>query len=357
MSASTIHIGNRSIGDGNPCFITAEAGATHDGLKRAKEYASMAAKAGVDAVKFQILDPDRLVADRNQLFTYEVLVDRETGATETVSEPLYDILSRRCLSADEWREVKAHCDTLDLAFFATVGFEDEVELVGELGCDSIKIASADVNHFPLIRLAARTGAVIQLDTGNASIGEVEAAVDVCLAEGNDRIIVHNCPSGYPAHLDSINLRMIPTLKKMFGLPVAFSDHTPGHDMDVAALALGANLLEKTLTHDRTTRSVEHYFSLEPTDLETFVRTIRTVERALGEPRRYMTPEERARRDAVRRSAFLAEDAAAGTLLAEAPIIFRRPGYGIQPDVFERLAGGKLARDLPAGHMLALEDVA
>src|SRR4029077_3774096 len=118
--------------------------------------------------KFQIVDPDRLVADRKQPFSYEVLVDRESGKTETIVEPLYDILMRRVLTKDQWREVKAHCDREGVAFFSTITFEDEIDLLVELGCHSIKIASADVNHFPLIRRAARTGMCLQLDTGSSN---------------------------------------------------------------------------------------------------------------------------------------------------------------------------------------------
>jgi sialic acid synthase SpsE len=239
--------GNRRVGDGEPCFITFEAGPTHNGVESAKHLVSLAAKAGADAIKFQIIDPDRLVADKKQLFSYEILTDRGTGETLTISEPLYDILCRRTLDPEEWKDLKAHSDSMGLAFFATVGFEDEIELLEELECDSIKIASADVNHWPLIQRAARTGMCIQLDTGNATMGEIEEAVGIIVSEGNKNIIIHNCPSGYPARLESINLNLILTLKQIFPYPVGFSDHTPGWEMDVAAVAVGANLLEKTIT--------------------------------------------------------------------------------------------------------------
>jgi sialic acid synthase SpsE len=226
-----VRFDERKIGDGEPCFITFEAGPTHHGLESAKRLVTLAAEAGGDAVKFQVFDPDRLVADRNLPFSYDVLLDRETGRTETVTEALYDILCRRCLSEDEWRELKRHSDSLGLAFFATVGFEKDIELLADLGCHSIKIASADVNHFPLIRKAARTGMCLQLDTGNATLGEIESAVDVIRDEGNENIIIHQCPSGYPARLESINLNIISSLKRLFPYPIAFSDHTPGWDMD------------------------------------------------------------------------------------------------------------------------------
>lgn len=346
----------RPIGDGHACFVTFEAGPTHDGLATACRLAGVAAEAGADAVKFQMVDPDRLVSDRRQLFTYDVLVDRESGRRETVQEPLYELLKRRALTRQEWVSLKRHCDGLDLAFFATVAFEDELAFVAELGCRGVKIASADVNYPQLLRAAARTGLQIQLDTGNATLGEIETAIDVILAERPVEIIVHHCPSGYPAAPDMVNLQVIPTLKRLFGIAVGFSDHSPGWDMDVAAIALGANLVEKTITLDRATRSVEHVMSLEPEDATRFVQLVRDVEAALGSPRRTLTDAQRQSRMMIRRSAFLAAPAPAGTALKDLPVMFRRPGTGIAPDLFETLGAFQLRRDLPEGAMLSLADV-
>lgn len=352
----SVSIGRRTIGEGAPCFITFEAGPTHTGVDSAKRLIDIAADAGADAIKFQIFDPDRLVADKKQLFSYDVLIDRNTGGTQTVEEPLYDILTRRCLSAAQWREVKRHADARQLAFFATASFEDDIDFVVELGCDSIKIASADVNHLPLIRHAAATGLVIQLDTGSSSIGEIEIAVDEIARAGNDRVVIHQCPSGYPARLPSIHVRMIPTLKQLFGVPIAYSDHTPGWEMDIAALALGANLVEKTITLDRTTRSPEHMFSLEQSDAGTFVKTIRDVEIALGSSRRVMTQEQVVKRDMVRRSAFAARDIPEGATLSMEDVDFRRPGTGIQPVFLDRIVGSIASRNLERGAMLAWSDL-
>lgn len=351
-----VHIGAREVGDEAPVFIVFEAGPTHDGIDSAKALVKHAAQSGAHAIKFQLVDPDRLVADRKQPFTYEVLVDRETGKTETVVEPLYDILVRRVLTTKQWREVKAYSDELGLAFFSTVSFEDEIDLLAELGCDSIKIASGDVNHFPLIRRAARTGMCLQLDTGNSNLGEIEAAVDVIRSEGNEGIIIHQCPSGYPAHLDSINLRIIETLRQMFPYPVAFSDHTPGAVMDIAAVAVGANLVEKTITLDRMTRSVEHIMSIEPSEMVAFVKTIGEVERALGVPRRILHEAEEKRRLAIRRSVFMDEPGKAGDRLHDCKVIFRRPGHGLRPDQYEKMKDARLRRDIPAGQMVTASDL-
>lgn len=351
-----IRLGTREVGDGAPVYVTFEAGPTHDGVDSAKRLVTAAAEAGADAVKFQIIDPDRMVADREAPFEYEVLADRDSGRTERVAEPLYDLLARRALPPEDWRELKRHADDAGLAFFATVAFENEIELVRELGCHSIKIASADVNHLPLIRQAAATGLCIQLDTGNATLEEIETAVEAIREQGNDDIIVHHCPSGYPARLESVNLRIITTLKQRFPYPIAFSDHTPGWDMDIAAVALGADLVEKTITEDRTTRSVEHIMSLEPPDMRTFVRAIRDLEIALGDTRRILHEEERRRRLRIRRSAFLERDVRAGERLGAAGVVFRRPGDGLAPDAYETLLDARFARDLPAGTKLDPADL-
>lgn len=353
----TVSFGKRQVGEGHPVFITFEAGPTHDGLESALRLVGHAAAAGADAVKFQIFDPARLVADRSVPVTYEVLADRESGATESVTESLYDVLCRRCMDEASWRAVKARCDDLELAFFATAAFEEDLLLLERLQCDSVKIASADVNYLQFIRLAARTGMCIQLDTGSATLGEVERAVDAARAVGNEDIIIHQCPSGYPARLESVNLRIIPTLRAMFGYPVAFSDHTPGRDMDIAAVALGASLVEKTISEDRMTRSVEHVMSIEPVEMTGFVRSIRELEVGLGTSRRLMAEEELVKRLSFRRSAYLAADAREGQPLATVPIEFRRPGTGIAPDVFEALGERQLRTNLPQGHQLSYADFA
>ena len=351
-----IKINNKIIGNNYPCFITFEAGPTHEGLDSAKRLVKYASDAGADAIKFQILDPDRLVSDKKQMFSYGVLKNRDTGEIETIEEPLYDILSRRSLSRDEWIQIKRYCDELDIAFFATVGFDEEIKLMEDLNCHSIKIASADLNHFPLIKTAARTGMCIQLDTGMATIDEIEKAVRIIENEGNNKIIIHQCPSGYPARLEGINLNIIKTLKKTFTYPVAFSDHSPGIEMDIAAVALGANMLEKTVTEDRMTRSVEHVMSIEPNMMKYFVKTVRDLEISLGNGLRKMSNEELKKRDQARRSIFLVTPGKKGQKISDCKIDFRRPGHGISPDKLELILDCKLLRDIKKDEMLKLSDI-
>lgn len=344
-----------AIGDGYPCFITFEAGPTHQGLESAKRLARHAKAAGGNAIKFQIFDSLRLVADPNLPFTYQVLVNKDTGELETVAEPLRDILLRRQMQEDEWRSLKAYCDEIGLAFFATACFYEDVDFLVSIGCHSIKIASADVNHLPFIKYVAKTGLCIQLDTGMASIGEMEIAVDAIRAEGNSNIVIHHCPSGYPAHLESINLRAIPTIQRVFGCPVAFSDHSVGWDMDIAAVSVGANMVEKTITEDRMIRSVEHVMSLEPQDMKQFVDVIRSIEVALGKPRRVLSETEKVKRDAVRRSIHVVRDLPAGHVITEADIDYRRPGTGISPDKLASVLSKELKKSIISGGKMSWDD--
>ncbi len=356
MQHQNFEINGVQIGKNHPCYITFEAGPTHQGLESAKKLAKHAKDAGGNAIKFQVFDSLRLVADPALPFTYQILKDRHSGELETITEPLRDILLRRQMHKDEWRELKIYCDSIDLAFFATACFHEDVDFLVEIGCHSIKIASADVNHLPFIRYAAKTGLCIQLDTGMASIGEIEIAVDTIRAEGNNNIVIHHCPSGYPAHLESINLRAIPTIQQVFGCPVAFSDHSVGWDMDIAAVAVGANMVEKTITEDRTTRSVEHVMSLEPQDMKQFVQIIRNLETALGSNRRVLTDAEKVKRDTIRRSIHVNRDLPEGHVLTEADIDYRRPGTGIPPDNLKLILAKTLQHPLVAGTRIQMEDL-
>lgn len=352
-----VKIGAKKIGDESPCFIVFEAGPTHNGLSSAKRLIQYAHQAGADAVKFQIFDPDRLVSNKQQLYSYEILIDKETGKTEKITEPLYDIFVRRHLSDAEWRDLKIYADNLGLAFFATVGDEEGLDLVTSMNCQSIKIASADVNHHPFLKKVAKTGLCIQLDTGNSTLGEIEAAVDLIhQVGGHNNIVIHNCPTGYPAHLESINLRMIPLLKQAFDCPIAYSDHSVGWEMDVAALALGANLIEKTITENRCTPSVEHIMSLEPDEMMNFVNKIREVEVALGSSRRVISAEHLHARKSIRRSVVLNQDARQGQKLGDVKVQFKRPGFGLPPDQYELMREYEFIRNHKAGEIVHAHDL-
>lgn len=339
-----------------PVSIVFEAGPTHEGLPTAKALVDMAAEAGADAVKFQIVNAQKLVPSKETLFTYEVLKDKETGERETVTESLQEILSRRELTFTEWSELIAYCKAKNVLFFATISNAEEMEFLASAGCACVKICSGDINYHHLLRQAARFPWVVQIDTGSATIGEVELAVDVLEQAGCRNIIINHCPSGYPARLKSINLRTVQTLRQMFPYPVAFSDHTPGTTMDIAAVALGVDMLEKTITLDRCIRSPEHIMSLEPHEAADFVRTIREVETALGNPRRIMTTEERNMPPVARRSVVAARDIATGEIVTQAMLDYARPGDGLPAHLDYLVLGKQARRTLRQGEKLSPSDV-
>ena len=351
-----VAIGGKRCGEEEPVFIVFEAGPTLLGFESARQLVNVAAEAGADAIKFQILDTDRLVGQKDIEITYKVLKGEDGSGTEDVTEPLETILKRRELSRVEWGELKRYADKLGITFFATVDYPETLEFVLELGCHAVKVASGDVNHHPWLEKVARSGIPVMLDTGSSTIGEIERAVEVTTGAGNEHIIIHHCPSGYPARLESINLRVITTLRQMFEFPIAFSDHTPGWDMDIAAVALGVTMVEKTLTLDRRTRSAEHMMSVEPSEASAFVRAIRDLEVALGRPRRVMTAEEARTKLKARRSLFLTRDVRKGERLTEDLVDWRRPGTGIVPGEIRHALGRTFARDLRAGGIVSWADL-
>lgn len=345
-----MNLGPKTLGLGHPVFIAFEVGPTIEGIGSALQLVDAVGVAEADAVKVQMLNPDTLMGHDAQV-TY---LDAE-GYRHT--ESLREVLQRRVLTPDEWRIVKKRSDEAGLAFIATVDHPDTLGLAVELGAHALKVMSGDVNHVEWIREMARAGLPLMLDTGNATLGEVEVAVEAAMGEGIADLVIHQVPTGYPARLVSINLRMIETLRQMFpACSLGFSDHTIGRDMDIAAVALGVHMIEKTLTISRRTRGPEHGFSLEPQEAGAFVKAIRDVETALGMARRSLGAAERAGKVLSRRSAFVTEHLCAGATLTAEDIAWRRPGDGIEPREGPYLVGRRLARDVSAGTKLAWSDV-
>lgn len=351
-----INFGSKSIGDGQKVYIVFEAGPTHTGLNSCKKLIDAAALAGADAIKFQIADHKKLMADDDLMFTYEVLKDRNTGETEKVTEPLIDIWERRFLTRNEWVEVSRYCKVKNIDFFATAFFEEDMDFLISIGVSSIKIAAQDINNKLLIQYAAKSKLPIQIDTGAATLGEVERATEWIESTGNTKIIINHCPSGYPANLSSINLNIIKTLVNSYDYPIAFSDHNPGYRMDVVARAFGASVIEKTITLNKETRGCEHMMSLEPDEMSEFVQIIGEVDIALGSSRKTLTLPEIKKRLLVRRTGYLNTNVDKGQALTLDKIDFRRPGLGVvTPEVAEVYLGRVFRSDLEEGHMLIRED--
>ncbi|MDA9262627.1 N-acetylneuraminate synthase family protein [bacterium] len=349
-----VRINNKSL-DYTKTHIVFEGGPTHNGIESAKTLVDMAVEANADSIKFQLLDTDRLMATgKDILFEYSCLVNNQGEEVfKKVKEPLYDILKRRELTKSEWKELKEYCDTKGIHFFSTALYKEEVDfLVDELKVDSIKIASSDISQIEFIKYCAMKNINIQLDTGNADLWEIEKAVIAIEDEGNENIIIHHCPSGYPAALESINLKMITTLKEMFpNYLIAFSDHTNGWEMDIAAISFGAGMIEKTITEDRYYRSCEHSFSLEKDDAIKFVNSIRDLEKAIGNKRRVTPADVRVKRLSTRRSAYLIKDIKKGEKLENTHYEFKRPGFGLLEDQIKPFEGNEIKESKKRGEPL------
>lgn len=333
----TVELGKAKVGPTESLFLVAEIGPTHSGLLSAKQLVDLAAASGFDAVKFQILDVERLVSDKNQLFEYQILTQIDPPEYRLKSEPLYDILQRRSLSNDEWKELAEYSKQKNLEFIATVSFKEQLELALDIGASAIKIASSDLDYLEILDLAAVSGVNVQIDTGSSSINEIETAIRRLESNGCSSIIIHQCPSGYPARLDSIHLNMIKTLQDRFSYPIAYSDHTPEVDMDIAAVALGVSLIEKTITLDRLTPSVEHCFSLDPSSTSEVKRRLTDVKTALGDFDREINDVVDQTRNMTRRGVYFSQPYPAGTPADSISVEFRRPRLnGISPLEWENL---------------------
>lgn len=351
-----IYLGNKKL-DYSKVHIVLEAGPTHTGLKSAKDLVDIAVEAGADSIKFQQMDAERIMADKNILFEYTYLKKTSNGLKYVpFKEPLYDILKRRKLTYNEWGELKRYCDKKDIHMFTTACYKDEVDFfVDKLKMDSIKVNSSDISQLDLIRHIARKGVNIQLDTGSSELWEIERAICCIEDEGNKNIIIHHCPSGYPAHLESIHLKMIHTLKTMFpNYLVAFSDHSAGWEMDIAAVSLGAGMIEKTITKDRFIKSCEHSFSIEKEEIKIFVKAIRNLEIALGEKRRTIAPEVREKRVVTRRSPYAIRRIEKGEIIKAKDFEFKRPGKGVSEDEFKILLGRKTLKVILKNEFLTNE---
>jgi len=340
----SVKIGGRQVGEGHPVFISFEAGATHGGLDSARALCKAAAEAGADAVKFQTVRA-------TDLMTKDAQIEFETPSGRR-SESVRGALERRELGFDDWKRLKDYCDKLKLAFISTPSGPETVDLLAEIGAAAIKVSKSDVNHRVLIDYIARKRLPVILD-GRERFEDVEQAARICESHGLLDIVVMHCPSGYPAQHAGIHLRAIRHIKEIFGYPVGYSDHSVGTAMNFAAIALGADLIEKTITADRRTEAVEHYMSLEPHELAAFVKEVRAVEAALGDPRIIFS----SRVNAEHRRSIQARHAIrAGAVIRLEDLDFRRPGTRLAADRYEEVVGRTAARDIPAGEFLSAADL-
>lgn len=331
-------------------LIIAEAGVNHNGdLQAACELVRVAAEAGADMVKFQTFVADKIVAASAPKAEYQ-------RDTTDAGETQKDMIARLELSRADHELIIDECRRHGIAFFST-GFDAQsIDMLVELGLDRLKIPSGEITNLPLLRHYASKRLPIILSTGMATIGEVEAAVDVLEHGGVPRseITVLHCNTEYPTPMSDVNLRAMTTLGAALGLPVGYSDHTAGIEVAIAAAALGACVIEKHFTLDRTMDGPDHRASLEPDELRHMVAAIRNIELALaGDGVKRPSQSEFKNRAIARRSLVAARRIAAGERLTVENMTSKRPGTGISPMRWDEVLGQLASRDFEADEVITL----
>jgi N,N'-diacetyllegionaminate synthase len=343
-----ISIGGRSVGAGQPCFIIGEAGVNHNGsLKVARELVDVAAKARVDAVKFQTFKPEKVCSPFAPKAAYQL---RNMGGGESQLE----MGKKLELPFEAFRELQAYSKSKGLLFLSTPFDYESADFLEQLSVPAFKIPSGEVTNLPFLQHIAKKGFPLIVSTGMSTLEEVHCAVETIRAAGNQQFVLLQCVSNYPAEPSTVNLRAMHTLARAFGVSVGYSDHTIGTEIASAAVALGACVIEKHFTISRDLPGPDHRASLEPEELAAMVHSIRNVEMALGDGEKRPALEEADTATVARRSLVAARSIPAGTVLTEESIGILRPGTGIPPAMRSQLVGRRVRCDIESGTLLSLD---
>ncbi len=341
-----LRIGRRAIGPGHPTYIIAELSANHgQDFDQAVQLVRAAKDVGADAVKLQTYTADTLTirSDRPEF--------RVGGGTLWDGRTLHDLYQEAYTPWDWQPKLKAVADELRLGLFSTPFDPTAVDFLEKMDVPAHKIASFEIVDIPLVRKIARTGKPIIMSTGMATLAEIAEAVDAIHAEGNMQLALLKCTSAYPAPPEDMNLRTIPHLAEAFGVPAGLSDHTLGIAVPVAAVAVGACIIEKHFTLSRAVPGPDSTFSLEPQEFKAMVDAVRTAEKALGSVHYGLSGKEEASR-AFRRSLFVVKDMKAGEAFTETNVRSIRPGHGLPPKFLPEVLGRKAKSELAAGTPLS-----
>lgn len=348
MISASFRLGSHLVGAMNPAFVIAEAGVNHCGrLELALELISVAAKAGADAVKFQTFETDQMVTADAPLASYQ-----SDGARHCTGQR--DMLRALELPRDTWRQLRQAADDVGIMFLSTPFDEPSLELLISLDVAALKISSGDLTNHRLLSRASAAGRPVICSTGMATVAEISSAVDIVRKAGADLALLH-CLSSYPAPADQLNLRAINFLERRFRCVVGYSDHYLGGLASIAAATLGAKIIEKHLTLDRSLPGPDHRVSAEPDELAQMVQDIRAVEPMLGVENKRPQPAEQELRTLARRRLTYANDLPAGFVIGERDLVLRRAGSGIPADGEAELLGRRLRRKVRAGTVVELAD--
>ncbi len=329
------------------CFIIAEAGVNHNGsVRTAKRLIEAAKRAGADAVKFQSFKAEKIASAAAALAPYQ---KKKMGGGSQV-----DMIRRLELGVEDHERLLAHCRKVGIRFMSTPFDEESADLLQRLGVDRFKLPSGEITNKALLQHVAAKGRPIILSTGMSTLKEVGRAVGWIRAKRKTGLSLLHCVSEYPAPLAQVNLRAMDTMRKAFKLPVGYSDHTLGIEIAVAAVARGAEIIEKHFTLDSKAPGPDHAASIEPEEFKSMVVAIRNVESALGDEIKRMALCERRNREAVRRSLVAARDLPRGHRLRRGDLTAKRPGSGIPPEKLAQVLGKSLRRPLRRDQVLTRE---
>jgi N,N'-diacetyllegionaminate synthase len=333
-----------------PTFIIAEAGVNHNGsLDIALELVAAAKACGADAVKFQTFSADRLVTRSASKAAYQ-------KTTVPNGDSQYEMLKQLELGPDAFEQIRACCEKHGIEFMSSPFDEEAADMLDALGMRVFKIPSGEITNLPLLRHIAAKQREIILSTGMCWIGEVETAVRTLRDAGARQVTLLHCVTEYPAPFDQINLAAMHTLATAFGLPVGYSDHTAGIEIPIAAVALGATVIEKHFTLDTNMSGPDHRASLDPTDFKRMVDAIRNVEKAIGDGHKRPAACELANIEIVRKSVVAARDIPAGKTIARDDVLIKRPGTGIPPAELDSVVGRVARQNIAVDSVIRWQDL-
>ena len=331
----------------NRVLVIAEAGINHNGdVELAKKMARVAKESGADIVKFQIAKLESLVSKFAPMAEYQ---KANTGKTQSQM----DMLKKLLLSYEDFRILSQYCEEIGIQFLSTPFDIDSIEFLSSLGCNLWKIPSGEITNLPYLEQIGKKHQPIILSTGMSTLHEVRAAMDVLKRCGAGEITLLHCTTEYPAPFDTVNLKAMLTLKNEFNVDVGYSDHTSGIEVSIAAVALGATVIEKHFTLDRNMEGPDHKASLEPTELNAMVSSIRNIELALGSGTKEPSPSEITNITVARKSIIAKCSIRKGEIFTEDSLTTKRPGNGISPMRWHEVLGTRAIRDFEEDELIEL----
>ena len=328
-------------------FIIAEAGVNHNGsVDLAKKLIDVASISGADAVKFQTFKAENLVSKNAQKSDYQ-------KKTTSIFESQFDMLKKLELDMEIHKELITYCKEKDIMFLSTPFDHESIDLLSGLKMEIFKIPSGEITNLPYLRHIGSLGKRVILSTGMSNIGEVGEALNILTDAGTakENITVLHANTMYPTPMKDVNLNAMLTMQKEFGVTIGYSDHTLGIEVDIAAVAMGASVIEKHFTLDKTMEGPDHKASLEPKELKAMVDAIRNIENALGSWEKRASPSESDNINIVRKSIIASQMIKKGDLLTNKNITTKRPGSGINPMKWDSVIGTVATRDYDTDELI------